>query len=88
MITVRVPDELRDKMKGFPDVNWSEVVRNAIERRIVSEIERRKKDRDAILAAGKRIDEIHRQLTEQHGIIDFDSSQIIRRWRDGRYGEP
>ena len=35
MITIRIPEELKEEMKKY-DVNWSEVVRKAIEEKIRS----------------------------------------------------
>jgi len=57
VITVRIPRELRDKMRRY-DVNWSEVVREAISRRILIE-ERRK-----ALEAVRRIRERCRPVEE------------------------
>lgn len=37
VITVRVPRWLKEKMREFSYVNWSEVVRGAISRRIILE---------------------------------------------------
>ena len=37
VITVRVSKELREKMMRRKDVNWSEVVRQSIERRLTME---------------------------------------------------
>ena len=33
-ITLAIPEELREKMKKFSELRWSEVVRKAIEQRI------------------------------------------------------
>lgn len=33
-MTLAVPDELREKMKLFSDIKWSEVARKAIEQRV------------------------------------------------------
>lgn len=30
-ITVNVDDDLKDRMKQHPDINWSEVIRQAIQ---------------------------------------------------------
>ena len=46
VITVRVPDELKLKMKEL-DINWSEEIREFIRRRIDEE-ERRKKIKEAL----------------------------------------
>ena len=46
IITIRVRDELKEKMKQYSHINWSEVIRKAIEERIRLEksISRRKID--------------------------------------------
>ena len=33
-MTLAIPEELHKKMKGFSDIRWAEVARNAIEQRI------------------------------------------------------
>lgn len=34
-ITLAVPDELRKEMEKFPEINWSEIARAAIKKRIL-----------------------------------------------------
>ncbi len=36
-ISIRIPKELKESMKKFPHINWSEVVRRAIEEKIREE---------------------------------------------------
>lgn len=85
-ITIRVPDELKEKMKRLSDINWSEVARRAIENRVDLELARREKDWDAISKASARIDGIYERLRAEHGTVGFDSSETVRSWRDQRYG--
>ena len=33
-MTLAIPDELAKKMKAFPEIRWSEVARQAIEKRV------------------------------------------------------
>ncbi len=33
-MTLAVPDELRNKMETFPEINWSEVARQAFNRKV------------------------------------------------------
>lgn len=59
-ITVRVPDELKRRMALFSDVNWSEVVREALNERVKLEFRRRRvrdveKVREASAVAGRLI---------------------------------
>ena len=53
VITLRIPSELKEKIKKRRGVNWSEVVREAIARRIT--IEER-------LEATRRIDEAKKRV--------------------------
>ena len=84
-ITVRIPDEVRAKMRELPDINWSEVVRRAIEGRIALET-RRRRSQESISEAGRRVDAIFERLKAEHGVVRFDSSETIRYWRNHRYG--
>jgi len=43
-ITVRISNQLRTKMRSLSDINWSEVVRRAIEERIALEMARTRKN--------------------------------------------
>lgn len=77
---------MKKKMKSLPEINWSEVARRAIESRVELELAREEKDRAAISEAGTRIDGIYERLRTEHGLIEFDSSETVRYWRDRRYG--
>lgn len=70
MISVRVEEELKRKMKALPSVNWSEYIREAVERRIREE-EMRKAcetmDRLAEKTSGK-----------------WSGTEEIRKWREMR----
>lgn len=69
-VTVSIPEELRKKMGQLKNVNWSEVIRSAIEEEI-----RKARMREA----SKRIDE----LRGKHK-IEWDSTKVIREWRERR----
>jgi len=82
-ITVRIPEELKKRMSLLSDVNWSEVVREALNERIEFELRRRKtreleKVREASAVAGR----IYETLLSTYGKIPYDSAELIRRWRD------
>ena len=79
MISVRVPRELREKMRKFSHVNWSEVVREAIRRRV--EVEER---RLRMLEAARDMDRIRSRILQLYGATEYDSSEVIRRWRELR----
>jgi len=84
-ITVRISDELREKMRSLSDINWSEVVRRAIEERIALEMARMRKNQKAIIEAGQQVDSIFERLRAKYGVVKYDSSRTIRHWRDRRY---
>jgi len=85
-ITVRISDELREKMRSLSDINWSEVVRRAIEERVALEMARKGKNQKAIIEAGQQVDFIFERLRAKYGVVKYDSSKTIRYWRDRRYG--
>lgn len=69
-ITVRVPEEVKRKMKGLKHINWSEVVRQAI----AEEIKRNKMRR-----ASQTIEKLRTKSK-----IRWDSVAVIRKWREQR----
>jgi len=78
LLTVRIPKEIRAKMKKYSHINWSEVVRNAIIQKI--EEEELKED---IRKAIQIMDSIRlKVLREQGAARDYDSSEVIRYWRE------
>ena len=84
LVTIRVPDRLRREMHKVKSVNWSAVLRDAIQARI--ELERRATVRDweRVRAAGALADAIYKEMVSKHGYIDFDSAETIRYWREMR----
>jgi Arc/MetJ-type ribon-helix-helix transcriptional regulator len=75
-ISVRIDPELKEKMDKFKDLNWSAVIRNAIKKRIETETERN-------LAKAVLINERIIKKAPK----DFNSSDIIRRFREERYSK-
>jgi len=73
-ITVRVDDATKREMDAV-SINWSETIREAIARIIA---ERRTRNR---IRAARLTDRI--RMSAPPG---FDSTRIIREWRDRRYG--
>ncbi|MEM2110383.1 MAG: hypothetical protein QXX08_00695 [Candidatus Bathyarchaeia archaeon] len=69
VITLRIPEELKHKMKKRSQVNWSEFVREAIRKKI--EVEER-------LEAAKKMDEIKRRMNP------VDKGQIDKWLREDR----
>ena len=74
VISVRIDDELKKKMERFPYVNWSEIVRRELEK-IVERLEGRS------LAEALLLNERIKKR------FAGDTTELIRGWRDSRYGE-
>ena len=70
-VTVAVPEELKKKMEHVPDVNWSEVARQAFEETI-----RRKQMREAAESTDR--------LRESSKTPAWSGAREIRKWRDSR----
>lgn len=84
IITSRVPDRLRKRMRKFKNINWSSVIRKAIEDRIMIEQSKEKKDKALIIAANASIERIFAESSKKHGKIEYDSVDTIRSWREIR----
>jgi len=69
VITLRIPSELKEKIRKRSDINWSEVARDAIAKRI--EVEER-------LEAARRIDEVKQRM------IPVEKGQLDRWIREDR----
>ena len=79
MISFRVRRELKEKMEKLRHINWSEVVRKAIEDTIRREESKlRNKDRARMKAAALRTDQLRREIS------GWSSVEEIRRWREAR----
>ncbi len=78
VVSARVDEDTRRRMRRLPQVNWSEVIREAIVKKIREEERRREIDpRDLREAA--RISDSLRVPSE-----GWDSTEEIRRWRERR----
>ncbi|MEM2922609.1 MAG: hypothetical protein QXF26_09885 [Candidatus Bathyarchaeia archaeon] len=75
VITIRVDEKTKEMMSRI-EVNWSEVIRDAIKRRI-------KEERTKNLAKAILINE--RLMKRSRG--ELKAEEIIRRFRDERYGK-
>jgi len=84
IITIRVPEELKKKLERFPEINWSEVVRQAIEARVHMEMARRQvRDRELMLKAFEAQDAIAAKTSKFKG--EWSGVEVIRWWREHRY---
>ena len=77
VISARVDEETRRRMKGQPHINWSEVIREAIAERLRRE-ERREVDPADLREAAEITDALRAPSP------GWDSTEEIRRWRDRR----
>ena len=70
----KLDEELYEGMKKYPHINWSEVIREAIRKRLLEE------DRRRIGYAVK----LHMEILNRVQPSDTDVTEIIRRFRDER----
>lgn len=84
-ITIRVPESLKRKMRRVKGVNWSALVRGAIEERVRREtVRRRERDRSAIIEAVRDQDRIAVVLAQKPA-PSWSGVEVIRYWREHRY---
>jgi len=74
VVSVRINDKLKKRMEKFPYINWSEIIRQELVK-IVERLESRN-IAEALL--------INEKVKKRSNI---NSTEIIRAWRDSRYGE-
>lgn len=83
-LTIRLPDRLKRQMGRLKEINWSEVVRKAIEARIVLEMSRRRRDTHMALEAARNQDGIAKILASRYN-GPWSGVEVIRYWRQHRY---
>ncbi|MHA1609700.1 MAG: hypothetical protein ACTSUJ_06810 [Candidatus Njordarchaeales archaeon] len=76
VVSVRVSEEIKRRMDRLKHINWSEVIRRAIIK-VLEEEEGRN------LAKALLINERIRKKAPE----GWDSTELIRFWRDHRYGK-
>jgi Arc/MetJ-type ribon-helix-helix transcriptional regulator len=76
MISVRIDEKLKKSMESLKHINWSEILRQAITRTIQNEQEH------DMAKAVLLNDKIRKKAPE-----NFNSVDIIRRFREERFGE-
>jgi len=80
VVSVKVDDETKAKMDLYKDINWSEVVREAIEGRIeIEEMLRRRIDRARALKASEDMDRLRSKTSGK-----WSGVEEIRKWREAR----
>jgi hypothetical protein len=84
VLTVRVPDTLKRRLRMFPEVNWSQIVRSALEDRVTMEMSTHEaKDKKRILRAVRIQDEAAEKTAKWSR--QWSSIEVIRWWRQHRY---
>jgi hypothetical protein len=79
VVSIRVDKELREKMRLLSYINWSEVIREAVARKILEEASKKRRlDPNLLLEAAKISDSIRRPSP------GWDSTEEIRKWREQR----
>ena len=80
VVSAKIDDETRRRMRRLKDVNWSEVILEAIQKKIDDE-ERRQAlvDRERLRRAAAETDTIRTPA-----IPGWDSTEEIRKWRESR----
>jgi hypothetical protein len=79
-----LPDRLKKQMGRLKEINWSEIVRKAIEARILVEMSRRRRDRRMAFEAARKQDEIAEVLASRYD-GPWSGVKVIRYWRKHRY---
>jgi hypothetical protein len=79
-VSVKVDDETKSKMELFGDVNWAEVIRSAIRRRLeVEEDVRKPINKARALRAAKHMLKIKGKTSGK-----WSGAEEIRKWREHR----
>jgi hypothetical protein len=84
LVTIRVPEKLRREMRKVKSVNWSALIRDAIEARLELERRRTRKDWERIRETNKKVDALYEETQRKYGHIAFNSAETIRFWREMR----
>ena len=81
VVSVKVDDQTKAKMKKMKDVNWSEVIRRAIAERIeLEESLQNKIDRRRAMRASEEMEKLRHKTS---GI--WNGVEEIRKWREARH---
>lgn len=79
VVSVKVDKNLKRKMKRFSNLNWSEIIREAIRNAVAEEeLRGRQIDPEEVKEACRLTDSI-RKVTE-----GWSSTEEIRKWREAR----
>ncbi len=77
VVSVKVDDRTKKKMESFRDINWSEVIRRSIRRRLETEEALRMGiDRKRAMRAAMSMDRMREKTSGR-----WSGSEEIRKWR-------
>ncbi len=79
VISLKIEKKVKDRMKKLAHVNWSEVIRQAIARKITEEDEKNRTLDTALLLEAASITDKIRKTTK-----GWSAVEEIRRWREAR----
>lgn len=81
LVTVKVEEKLKRRMRMYPYINWSEIIRRAIEERLRLEeaLKERRIDPNALSQAFKVQERIREKTSGQWSV-----TEEIRKWRELR----
>ncbi len=80
VVSIKVNDETKKRMESFPDINWSEVIRKSVRRRLeVEEALRKGIDRKRAMKAGMSMDKLRKGTSGR-----WSGSEEIGKWRQRR----
>lgn len=81
LMSVRIDTSTKRRMAALPEINWAEVIRNAVRERLDLEEELRiPLDKRRARRAARRIDSFRGKITPGR----FDSTTEVRKWRELR----
>jgi uncharacterized protein YicC (UPF0701 family) len=84
-LTIRLPEQLKRQMEKMRDLNWSEIIREAVQARIRFEMKRRRiKNKRLMDQAVKKQNEIADALSSRYD-GPWSGVEVVRYWRNHRY---
>jgi hypothetical protein len=78
-VSLRVPDDVKEKMDEHGEINWSAVIRSQLEEEI-ARLESRSIGH--AVATSERLS----NGIDEADVADENTAEVIREWRDERYG--
>jgi predicted DNA-binding protein len=79
IVSLRVPNELKEKMDEHSEINWSAVIRANLEEEL-EQLESRRIGH-AVAVSERLSNEIN-----EENVKDENTAETVREWRENRYG--